>query len=214
MHGECATPAFVRFFLILHHRDTRTSKCHGNSPCLRHRDLIEGMIGLAIEVRLDAGRGLQLLYAAALGRELERAGMRVRREAGIPNALQGRTTPVRHPRRYFGGRCRNVRAGNDEGNCGRGVTVTGLGRAIHSADRVQTARRITSPGMRLKGLRARARDWRAWRRVFHLRWRSVKVPGAQAWPHRHRDKANPGRMLPFVMTGLGRLPTTLVVPPP
>jgi GxxExxY protein len=50
-----------------------------------HRELTERIIGLAIEVHRHTGPGLlESFYATALCRELERAGIQVRREAGIP----------------------------------------------------------------------------------------------------------------------------------
>ena len=52
---------------------------------LHHPDLTQRIIGLAIEVHRHTGPGLlESFYAAALCRELERAGIRVRREVGIP----------------------------------------------------------------------------------------------------------------------------------
>jgi GxxExxY protein len=52
---------------------------------LHHREPTERIIGIAIEVHRHSGPGLlEPFYAAALCRELERAGIRVRREAGIP----------------------------------------------------------------------------------------------------------------------------------
>ena len=57
---------------------------------LYHRELSERIIGLAIEVHRHNGPGLlESFYAAALCRELERAGIRVRREVGIPAIYKG-----------------------------------------------------------------------------------------------------------------------------
>jgi GxxExxY protein len=62
---------------------------------LRHRELTELIIGLAIEVHRHSGPGLlESLYAAALCRELKRAGIRVRREVGIPAIYKGEVLPL------------------------------------------------------------------------------------------------------------------------
>jgi GxxExxY protein len=47
--------------------------------------LSERILGLAIEVHRHSGPGLlESFYAAALGRAVERGGIRVRREVGMP----------------------------------------------------------------------------------------------------------------------------------
>ena len=57
---------------------------------LHHRESAECIIGLAIEVHRHSGPGLlESYYAAALCRELQRAGIPVRREAGIPAMYKG-----------------------------------------------------------------------------------------------------------------------------
>lgn len=62
---------------------------------LHHRELTERIIGLAIEVHRHTGPGLlESFYTAALCRELERAGIRVRREAGIPAIYKGEALPL------------------------------------------------------------------------------------------------------------------------
>ena len=62
---------------------------------LRHQELTERIIGLAIEVHRHTGPGLlESFYAAALCRELERAGIRVRREVGIPAIYKGEPLPL------------------------------------------------------------------------------------------------------------------------
>jgi GxxExxY protein len=62
---------------------------------LHHRELTERIIGLAIEVHRHTGPGLlESFYAAALCRELERAGIRVRREVGIPAIYKGEPLPL------------------------------------------------------------------------------------------------------------------------
>ena len=62
---------------------------------LHHRDLTQRIIGLAIEVHRHSGPGLlESFYAAALCRELERAGIRVRREVGIPAIYKGEPLPL------------------------------------------------------------------------------------------------------------------------
>ena len=62
---------------------------------LHHQELTERIIGLAIEVHRHTGPGLlESFYAAALCRELERAGIRVRREVGIPAMYKGEPLPL------------------------------------------------------------------------------------------------------------------------
>ena len=62
---------------------------------LHHRDLTQRIIGLAIEVHRHTGPGLlESFYAAALCRELERAGIRVRREVAIPAIYEGEPLPL------------------------------------------------------------------------------------------------------------------------
>ena len=62
---------------------------------LGRRELTERIIGLAIEVHRNSGPGmLEVFYAAALCRELERAGIRVRREVGIPAIYKGEPLPL------------------------------------------------------------------------------------------------------------------------
>ena len=62
---------------------------------LHHRELTQRIIGLAIEVHRHTGPGLlESFYAAALCRELERAGIRVRREVGIPAIYKGEPLPL------------------------------------------------------------------------------------------------------------------------
>ena len=62
---------------------------------LHHRELTQRIIGLEIEVHRHTGPGLlESFYAAALCRELERAGIRVRREAGIPAICQEEPLPL------------------------------------------------------------------------------------------------------------------------
>jgi GxxExxY protein len=62
---------------------------------LYHQKLTERIIGLAIEVHRHSGPGLlESFYAAALCRELERAGIRVRREVGIPAMYKGEPLPL------------------------------------------------------------------------------------------------------------------------
>jgi GxxExxY protein len=62
---------------------------------LHHRALTERIIGLAIEVHRYTGpRLLQSFYAAALCRELERAGIRIWREVGIPAMYKGEPLPL------------------------------------------------------------------------------------------------------------------------
>jgi GxxExxY protein len=57
---------------------------------LYHQELTERIIGLAIEVHRHSGPGLlESFYAAALCRELEGAGIRVRREVGIQAIYKG-----------------------------------------------------------------------------------------------------------------------------
>jgi hypothetical protein len=52
---------------------------------LHHRELTERTIGLAIEMPRHGRPGsFKSFYAVALCRELERVGIRVRREVGIP----------------------------------------------------------------------------------------------------------------------------------
>ena len=64
-------------------------------PCYSIRKLTERIIGLAIEVHRHSGPGLlESFYAAALCRELERAGIRVRREVGIPAIYKGEPLPL------------------------------------------------------------------------------------------------------------------------
>jgi GxxExxY protein len=65
---------------------------------LRHRELTERIIGLAIEVHRHTGPGLLgSFYAAALCRALERAGIQVRREVGIPAIDKGEPLPLGFP---------------------------------------------------------------------------------------------------------------------
>jgi GxxExxY protein len=55
-----------------------------------HQESAERIIGLAIEVHRHSGPGLlESFYAAALCRDLRRAGIPVRREAGIPAMYKG-----------------------------------------------------------------------------------------------------------------------------
>ena len=62
---------------------------------LHHRELTQRIVGLAIEVHRHTGPGLlESFYAAALCRELERAGIRVRREVGIPAIYKGEPLPL------------------------------------------------------------------------------------------------------------------------
>jgi GxxExxY protein len=62
---------------------------------LQHQELTERIIGLAIEVHRHSGPELlESFYAAALCRELERAGIRVRREVGIPAIYKGELLPL------------------------------------------------------------------------------------------------------------------------
>jgi GxxExxY protein len=58
---------------------------------LRHREPAECIIGLAIEVHRHTGPGL---LESLLCRELERAGIRVRREVGIPAMCKGEAVPL------------------------------------------------------------------------------------------------------------------------
>ncbi|WP_158922616.1 GxxExxY protein [Acidisphaera sp. S103] len=63
---------------------------------LRHRELTDRIIGSAIEVHRHTGPGLlESFYAAALCRKLEHAGIRVRREVGIPAIYKGESLPLR-----------------------------------------------------------------------------------------------------------------------
>jgi GxxExxY protein len=62
---------------------------------LYHQELTERIVGLAIEVRRHSGPGLlESFYAAALCRELERAGIGVRREVGLPVIYKGEPLPL------------------------------------------------------------------------------------------------------------------------
>jgi GxxExxY protein len=62
---------------------------------LRHRELTERIIGLAIEVHRHSGPGLlESFYTVALCRELERASIPVRREVGIPAMYKGEPLPL------------------------------------------------------------------------------------------------------------------------
>jgi GxxExxY protein len=62
---------------------------------LHHQELTERIIGLAIEVHRHTGPGLlESFYAAALCRELEHAGLQVRREVGIPAMYNGEPLPL------------------------------------------------------------------------------------------------------------------------
>jgi GxxExxY protein len=60
-----------------------------------HQELTERISGLAIEVHRHTGpRLLESFYAAALCRELECAGIRIRREVGIPAIYKGEPLPL------------------------------------------------------------------------------------------------------------------------
>jgi GxxExxY protein len=62
---------------------------------LYYQELTERIIGLAIEVHRHSGPGLvESFYAATLCRELEHAGIRVRREVGIPAMYKGEPLPL------------------------------------------------------------------------------------------------------------------------
>jgi GxxExxY protein len=62
---------------------------------LHHRESAECIIGLAIEVHRHSGPGLlESFYAAALCRDLRRAGIPVRCEAGIPALYKGEPLPL------------------------------------------------------------------------------------------------------------------------
>jgi GxxExxY protein len=62
---------------------------------LYHQELTERIIGLAIEVHRHSGPGLlESYYAAALCRELQRAGIPARREVGIPAIYKGEALPL------------------------------------------------------------------------------------------------------------------------
>jgi GxxExxY protein len=61
---------------------------------LHHQQLTERIIELAIEVHRQTDPGLlESFYAAALWRGLERAGIRLRREADIPAIYWGEPLP-------------------------------------------------------------------------------------------------------------------------
>jgi GxxExxY protein len=62
---------------------------------LRHGELTERIIGLAIEVHRHSGPGLlESFYRAALYQELERSGIGARREVGIPAIYKGEPLPL------------------------------------------------------------------------------------------------------------------------
>jgi GxxExxY protein len=62
---------------------------------LYYQELTERIIGLAIEVHRHSGPGLlESFDAAALCRELERAGIHIRREVGIPAIYKGEPLPL------------------------------------------------------------------------------------------------------------------------
>jgi GxxExxY protein len=62
---------------------------------LRHGELTERIIGLAIEVHRHSGPGLlESFYRAALYQELEHSGFEARREVGIPAIYKGKPLPL------------------------------------------------------------------------------------------------------------------------
>jgi GxxExxY protein len=62
---------------------------------LEHRDLTDRIIGLAIEVHRQTGPGLlESVYAGCLGFELERAGIPLLRQVGIPVFYKGTQIPL------------------------------------------------------------------------------------------------------------------------
>jgi GxxExxY protein len=62
---------------------------------LPHQESAERIIGLAIEVHRHRGPGpLESFYAAALCRKPRRAGIPIRREAGIPAMYKGEPLPL------------------------------------------------------------------------------------------------------------------------
>jgi GxxExxY protein len=68
---------------------------------LRHREPAEHIIGLAIEVHRHTGPGL---LESLLCLELERAGIRVRREVGIPAMCKGEPAPLGFPADILAGK--------------------------------------------------------------------------------------------------------------
>jgi GxxExxY protein len=62
---------------------------------LKHQELTERIIGLAIEVHRCTGPGLlEAVYAAALYFEVQRAGIPCRRQVPIPVRYKGKLLPV------------------------------------------------------------------------------------------------------------------------
>jgi GxxExxY protein len=79
------------FFLQFYHGDRRrATEGHGASPCYTIRNRPNVSLDWRCEVHRHRGPGLlESYYAAALCRELQRAGIPVRREAGIPAMYKG-----------------------------------------------------------------------------------------------------------------------------
>jgi GxxExxY protein len=93
--GGCRPRVRSSFLHFIHGERGRATKGHGESLLLRHRELTERIIGLAIEVHRHSGPELlESFYAAALCRALERAAIRVRRAVGIPALYQGEALPL------------------------------------------------------------------------------------------------------------------------
>ena len=72
----------------------RATKCHGEEIVLRHQELTERVIGLAIEVHRRTGPGLlESVYAACRCFELEQAGIPLSRQVSIPVTYKGMSIP-------------------------------------------------------------------------------------------------------------------------
>jgi GxxExxY protein len=73
----------------------RATKCHGEEIVLRHQELTERVIGLAIEVHRKTGPGpLESVYAACRCFELEQAGIPLSRQVSIPVTYKGMSIPL------------------------------------------------------------------------------------------------------------------------
>jgi GxxExxY protein len=88
----------ARPFILSSFLSRRQPEGHGGPRSVtvpHHQESAERIIGLAIEVHRHRGPGLlESYYAAALCRELQRAGIPARREAGIPALYKGEPLPL------------------------------------------------------------------------------------------------------------------------
>jgi GxxExxY protein len=105
--GRLQTARSFALFSFLTRRKPEGHEAPRSVAMVRHRNLTEHIpwrsnIGLAIEVPRHAGSGLlESLRTAALCGELERACIRIRREAGTPMRCKGGgAARARLPRRY------------------------------------------------------------------------------------------------------------------